>query len=76
MLTGNLQGVYGGVLNYPGNGNAADLRLINTTTLRGVQWTDSEGMAAFDTVVPGHYSGRTNHVHGKLKHQKNFYQIV
>jgi protocatechuate 3,4-dioxygenase beta subunit len=53
------------VLNYPGNGDAKDLRLINTTTLRGVQFTDADGIAAFDTVVPGHYAGRTNHVHGK-----------
>ncbi|KAK2040017.1 aromatic compound dioxygenase, partial [Colletotrichum somersetense] len=59
----NSTGVYGGVLNYPGNGDPNDLSLINTTTLRGVQFTDNEGMAAFDTVVPGHYVGRTNHVH-------------
>ncbi|KAK2010496.1 aromatic compound dioxygenase [Colletotrichum eremochloae] len=59
----NSTGVYGGVLNYPGNGDPNDLSLINTTTLRGVQFTDNEGMAAFDTVVPGHYAGRTNHVH-------------
>ncbi|OHW89789.1 extracellular dioxygenase protein [Colletotrichum incanum] len=72
----NSTGVYGGVLNYPGNGNPNDLSLINTTTLRGVQFTDKEGMAAFDTVVPGHYAGRTNHVHaiahiGAIKQPNN-----
>jgi len=59
----NSTGVYGGVLNYPGNGNPNDLSLINTTTLRGIQFTNVDGVATFDTVVPGHYAGRTNHVH-------------
>ncbi|KAL0943539.1 intradiol ring-cleavage dioxygenase-like protein (extracellular dioxygenase) [Colletotrichum truncatum] len=72
----NSTGVYGGVLNYPGNGNPNDLSLINTTTLRGIQFTDVEGMATFDTVVPGHYAGRTNHVHaiahlGAIKQPNN-----
>ncbi|KAK1599317.1 Intradiol ring-cleavage dioxygenase, partial [Colletotrichum navitas] len=58
-----LQGVYGGGLNYPSNGNPNDLFLINTTALSGVQFIDNEGTTTFDTVVPGHYVGRTNHVH-------------
>ncbi len=36
---------------------------LDTTFLRGVQVTDGEGVAEFDTVFPGHYTGRVNHVH-------------
>ena len=62
--------MYGGVLYYPGNGDAKDMSIINATTLRGVQFTNDDGVAVFDTVVPGHYSGRANHVHGKLLTQQ------
>ena len=58
------------MLNYPGNGDANDKRLINVTTLRGVQFTNDEGIAVFDTLVPGHYAGRTNHMHGKYRYGK------
>lgn len=60
-----MQGVYGGVLYYPGNGDPNDESIINSTTLRGVQPTDEDGIALFDTLVPGHYAGRTNHIHGE-----------
>ncbi|KAK1995350.1 aromatic compound dioxygenase [Colletotrichum falcatum] len=63
VWSANSTGVYGGVLNFPGNGNPHDRSLINATAFRGIQFTDSEGMATFDTIVPGHYAGRTNHVH-------------
>ncbi|KAK1974412.1 Intradiol ring-cleavage dioxygenase [Colletotrichum cereale] len=62
----NAAGVYGCVLSDPGNGGPNDLSLTNTTTLRGVQFTDNEGMEAFDTVVPGHYAGRTSHPSRKV----------
>ncbi|KAK0628864.1 extracellular dioxygenase-like protein [Bombardia bombarda] len=58
----NSTGVYGGV-NAGGNGNTADLTNINATFLRGVQQSDAEGVAIFETLVPGHYTGRTPHVH-------------
>jgi protocatechuate 3,4-dioxygenase beta subunit len=35
----------------------------NTTFLRGVQPTDEEGVASFETIFPGHYSGRATHTH-------------
>lgn len=35
--------------------------------LRGYQVTDSQGRAAFDTVYPGWYPGRTVHIHFKLR---------
>jgi protocatechuate 3,4-dioxygenase beta subunit len=34
--------------------------------LRGVQTTDQDGIATFQTVVPGWYQGRTTHVHFKV----------
>lgn len=33
--------------------------------LRGIQLTDADGIAAFDTVVPGWYDNRTAHIHVK-----------
>lgn len=35
--------------------------------LRGYQTTDSHGVAKFHTIVPGWYSGRTPHVHFKIR---------
>lgn len=31
--------------------------------LRGIQFTDDNGVAQFVSIFPGHYAGRTNHVH-------------
>jgi hypothetical protein len=31
--------------------------------LRGIQLTDSEGVATFETIFPGHYDGRAIHTH-------------
>jgi len=36
------------------------------TFLRGIQLTDANGIAFFDTVYPGFYVGRTAHVHVKI----------
>lgn len=36
---------------------------LQTTFLRGFQQTDAAGAAQFATLYPGHYSGRTQHVH-------------
>ncbi len=58
----NSTGVYGGVV-ANGNGNSADASNINNTFLRGIQPTDSDGVAQFESVFPGHYTGRTTHIH-------------
>jgi len=58
----NSTGVYGGVV-ASGNGNSADASNINNTFLRGIQPTDSDGVAQFESVFPGHYTGRTTHIH-------------
>lgn len=52
----NALGIYSGV-------NAAGQAGLNTTWLRGFQVTSPEGVVEFDTIVPGHYSGRAHHIH-------------
>ena len=47
----------------PGRGRGATDKL---TFLRGVQITDKNGMAEFETVYPGWYVGRALHVHTKV----------
>src|SRR3989440_6690446 len=38
----------------------------NRTFMRGVQRTDANGFATFQTVYPGWYQGRTVHIHVKV----------
>ena len=35
--------------------------------LRGYQLTDANGMVTFQTIIPGWYSGRTNHIHLRFR---------
>ncbi|KAI1367242.1 aromatic compound dioxygenase [Xylaria arbuscula] len=57
----NATGVYSGV---PSGGDYSDApENVNTTFLRGFQQTDENGAVSFDTVYPGHYSGRAIHIH-------------
>ncbi|KAK0220697.1 extracellular dioxygenase [Armillaria fumosa] len=58
----NATGVYAGVV-ASGNGNSDDATNVNKTFLRGIQATNEEGYAQFETVFPGHYTGRANHIH-------------
>lgn len=37
------------------------------TFLRGIQITDKTGAVQFDTIFPGFYMGRTNHIHFKVR---------
>ena len=39
---------------------------LGQTWLRGVQLTDSSGLARFTTIYPGFYSGRAPHIHVKV----------
>jgi protocatechuate 3,4-dioxygenase beta subunit len=52
----NAQGAYSDVQNYTGE-----------DFLRGYQWTDSSGQVTFTTIYPGWYSGRTVHIHVKVR---------
>lgn len=58
----NSTGVYSGIVAST-NGNSADATNINSTFLRGLQATDDEGVAQFQTLFPGHYTSRSNHIH-------------
>jgi len=39
---------------------------VGQTFLRGVQFTDTRGQVTFQTIYPGHYAGRTTHIHAKV----------
>lgn len=53
----NSTGVYSGIV-ATGNDGGWD-----TTFLRGIQATDEDGVASFETIFPGHYEGRATHTH-------------
>ncbi|GAM90901.1 hypothetical protein ANO11243_089470 [Dothideomycetidae sp. 11243] len=57
----NSTGVYSGVI-ASGNGDDSDLTNIDKTFLRGVTKVE-DGVGTFDAIFPGHYSGRTTHIH-------------
>jgi protocatechuate 3,4-dioxygenase beta subunit len=65
----NSTGVYSGV-SATGNGNVNDTSNLDATFLRGIQQTDINGVVQFQTVFPGHYTGRATHVH-ILTHNPN-----
>ncbi|KAI6085695.1 aromatic compound dioxygenase [Hypoxylon rubiginosum] len=58
----NSTGVYGGIV-ASGNGDNSDETNIDNTWLRGIQKTDSDGVAQFESIFPGHYTGRATHIH-------------
>ena len=58
----NSTGVYSGII-ASGNGNSSDTSNINATFLRGLQPTNSLGVAQFSTLFPGHYKSRATHIH-------------
>ncbi|CRK38930.1 hypothetical protein BN1708_007906 [Verticillium longisporum] len=58
----NSTGVYSGVI-ANGNGDSSDESNIDNTWLRGIQETDSDGVAQFESLFPGHYTGRAAHIH-------------
>jgi protocatechuate 3,4-dioxygenase beta subunit len=46
-----------------GNGDSNDASNINATFLRGIQKTDSDGVASWRSIFPGYYEGRATHIH-------------
>ncbi|RYP77310.1 hypothetical protein DL770_007077 [Monosporascus sp. CRB-9-2] len=58
----NATGVYSGVV-ADGNGDSSDETNINNTFLRGIQKTNEDGVAQFESIFPGHYTGRATHIH-------------
>lgn len=53
----NATGVYSGV-SASGNGDSNDTSNLDATFLRGIVQTDVNGVAQYETIVPGHYTGR------------------
>lgn len=51
---------------FTGQGDNADIDTTAESFLRGVQPTDANGTATFDTIYPGWYMGRTTHIHIKV----------
>jgi protocatechuate 3,4-dioxygenase beta subunit len=49
-----------------GNGDTSDEDNINATFLRGIQASDEDGVVRFESIFPGHYTGRTHHIHSML----------
>lgn len=62
LWNANATSAYSGVIN-EGNGNFLDHSNVDRTALRGLQQADEDGVARLATIFPGHYSGRTNHIH-------------
>ncbi|KAK8093132.1 uncharacterized protein PG998_014533 [Apiospora kogelbergensis] len=58
----NSTGVYSGVV-ANGNGDSSDTSNLDKTFLRGIQKTDKDGVAQFETLFPGHYTSRATHIH-------------
>lgn len=58
----NSTGVYSGIV-AQGNGDSSDGSNLNRTWLRGIQKTDVDGVAQFETLFPGHYTSRATHIH-------------
>ncbi|KDN68667.1 hypothetical protein CSUB01_12621 [Colletotrichum sublineola] len=58
----NATGVYSGVI-ASGNGDSSDESNIDNTFLRGIQLTNQDGIAQFESIFPGHYTSRATHIH-------------
>ena len=56
------EGAYSDISGGPGQANTAGQKF-----LRGYQTTDASGRVAFQTIYPGWYSGRTVHIHFKVR---------
>ena len=57
------RGLYSG---YRGQADSRDVSTVGQTFLRGTQFSDAAGRAAFRTFYPGWYPGRTPHVHFRV----------
>ncbi|KAJ5263366.1 hypothetical protein N7478_010971 [Penicillium angulare] len=65
----NSTGVYSGV-QASGNGDSSDASNLDDTFLRGIQPSNSDGVVQFESIFPGHYTGRATHIH-VLTHSVN-----
>ncbi|OHF04280.1 hypothetical protein CORC01_00619 [Colletotrichum orchidophilum] len=68
----NSTGVYSGII-ASGNGDSSDETKIDKTWLRGIQTTDSDGVAQFESIFPGHYTSRATHIHVMVHRNATLY---
>lgn len=68
----NATGVYSGII-ADGNGDTSDAANIDKTWLRGITTTDADGIAEFETIFPGHYTGRATHIHTFIHQNATLY---
>ncbi|KAF5521092.1 Catechol 1,2-dioxygenase [Colletotrichum aenigma] len=68
----NSTGVYSGIV-ASGNGDSSDETNIDKTWLRGIQPTDEDGVAQFESIFPGHYTSRATHIHLMVHHNATLY---
>ncbi|KAL0048124.1 hypothetical protein WJX82_008259 [Trebouxia sp. C0006] len=61
----NATGVYSGFTGAAAAGGVAASQTDELTFLRGLVMTDVNGLATFETIFPGRYTGRTPHIHAK-----------
>jgi protocatechuate 3,4-dioxygenase beta subunit len=52
--------------NYTGQGDSGTTSTVGATFMRGTLMTNANGVAAFKTVYPSWYRGRTTHIHFKV----------
>jgi protocatechuate 3,4-dioxygenase beta subunit len=76
MWHANATGVYSGIVMY-GNG-VPNKSNQNNKALRGIQISNKDGAVQFETIMPGHYMGRTHHIHSKhfSDRRKGLYEAV
>jgi protocatechuate 3,4-dioxygenase beta subunit len=60
MWSCNATGTYSGVVDFMNGGSKSNL---TNQALRGFQISDKDGAVGFETIVPGHYTGRAHHIH-------------
>ena len=69
-----MQGVQVDIWHCNAAGVYSDIAAESTTGqtwLRGYQLTDANGLVSFTTIIPGWYSGRTTHIHLRLRSSYN-----
>lgn len=54
------------------SGGMGQSNTVGQKFLRGYQVTDANGRVQFQTIYPGWYSGRTIHIHFKVRTEQNF----
>jgi protocatechuate 3,4-dioxygenase beta subunit len=59
-------GVYSGFSSAGGRGGGRQQPTDKLSFLRGIQRTSADGVATFETIYPGWYSGRAVHIHLKV----------